>query len=148
MIVSDAVNNHEPTRLALNGGNRVHKADELISAIVAKRLVEHLERWGFVVIKRLPIGGVAAHGRLHRAYDSEAFDPTVWGIFKPCEDEAVDGRNAPIVAVQRGRAVSPNRTYDRRPLMTASYGLRRFEADTSHDGNGHTADVLEVVSGG
>jgi hypothetical protein len=44
VIVSGAVNNREPIRLAINGGKRVHKADELISAIVAKRLVEHLER--------------------------------------------------------------------------------------------------------
>jgi hypothetical protein len=66
VIVSDAANNREPTRLALDGGKRVHKADELISAIVAKRLVEHLERWGFVVIKRPPIGGVAALGRVQR----------------------------------------------------------------------------------
>ena len=51
MIVSDAVNNREPIRPALNGGKRVHNADELISAIVAKRLVEHLERSGFVVMK-------------------------------------------------------------------------------------------------
>jgi uracil DNA glycosylase len=44
VVVSDVMNNREPIRLAINGGKRVHKADELISAIVAKRLVEHLER--------------------------------------------------------------------------------------------------------
>jgi hypothetical protein len=33
-----------------------------MSAIVAKRLVEHLERSGFVLLKRPPIGG-AAHWR-------------------------------------------------------------------------------------
>jgi hypothetical protein len=34
-----------------------------MSAIVAKRLVEHLERAGFVVMKKPPIGGRAALGR-------------------------------------------------------------------------------------
>jgi hypothetical protein len=41
----------------------VHNADEIMSAIVAKRLVDHLERSGFVVMKRPPIGGAAALGR-------------------------------------------------------------------------------------
>jgi hypothetical protein len=31
--------------------------------VVAKRLVEHLERSGFVVMKKPPIGGAAALGR-------------------------------------------------------------------------------------
>jgi hypothetical protein len=43
----------------------VHNADEIMSAIVAKRLVEHLERSGFVVMKRPPIDGGAAIGRGH-----------------------------------------------------------------------------------
>ena len=34
--------------------SRVHRADELLARIVAKRLVKHLERAGFVVMKRLP----------------------------------------------------------------------------------------------
>jgi hypothetical protein len=46
--------------LRFQGRKRVHNADELMSAIVAKRLVEHLERSGFVVMKRPPIGGGAA----------------------------------------------------------------------------------------
>jgi len=58
--------------------------------------VEHLERWGFVVITRTPIGRVAALGHVQMAYDSGAFDPTAWGISEACEDEAVDGRNAQI----------------------------------------------------
>jgi hypothetical protein len=45
--------------LRFNGRKRVHNADELMSSIVAKRLVEHLERSGFVVMKRPPIGGSA-----------------------------------------------------------------------------------------
>jgi hypothetical protein len=34
-----------------------------MSEIVAKRLVEHLERAGFVVMKRAPVVGGAALGR-------------------------------------------------------------------------------------
>ena len=46
--------------LRFSGRKRVHNADELMSSIVAKRLVEHLERSGFVVMKRPPIGGSTA----------------------------------------------------------------------------------------
>jgi hypothetical protein len=49
--------------LRFHGRKRVHSADELMSAIVAKRLVEHLERSGFVVMKRPPIGGSAPAAR-------------------------------------------------------------------------------------
>ena len=35
----------------------------MMPAIVAKRLVEHLERSGLVVMKKPPIGGGAAIGR-------------------------------------------------------------------------------------
>ena len=49
--------------LRFSGRKRVHNADELMSATVAKRLVEHLERSGFVVMKRPPMGGAAALGR-------------------------------------------------------------------------------------
>jgi hypothetical protein len=51
--------------LRFQGRKRVHNADEIMSAIVAKRLVEHLERSGFVVMKRPPIGGATALGRGH-----------------------------------------------------------------------------------
>ena len=43
--------------LRFQGRTRVHNADELMSEIVAKRLVEHLERSGFVVVEKPPIGG-------------------------------------------------------------------------------------------
>jgi hypothetical protein len=43
--------------LRFQGRKRVHNADELMSSIAAKRLVEHLERCGFVVMKKPPIGG-------------------------------------------------------------------------------------------
>ena len=49
--------------LRFQGRKRVHNADEIMSAIVAKRLVEHLERSGFVVMKKSPMIGGAALGR-------------------------------------------------------------------------------------
>ena len=49
--------------LRYSGRKRTHDAGEMMSAIVAKRLVEHLERSGFVVMKKPPIGGGAAIGR-------------------------------------------------------------------------------------
>ena len=49
--------------LRFQGRKRVHDADEIMAEIVARRLVEHLERAGFVVMKRSPIGGGAALGR-------------------------------------------------------------------------------------
>jgi hypothetical protein len=36
--------------LRFQGRKRVHNADEIMSEIVAKRLVEHLERSGFAVM--------------------------------------------------------------------------------------------------
>ncbi len=54
-----------PTAFALrfHGRKRTHNADELMAEIVARRLVEHLERAGFVVMKRSPAPGHAALGR-------------------------------------------------------------------------------------
>ena len=49
--------------LRYQGRKRVHNADEIMAEIVAKRLVEHLERAGFVVMKSPAIGGGAALGR-------------------------------------------------------------------------------------
>jgi hypothetical protein len=51
--------------LRFSGRKRTHDAAEIMAAIVAKRLVEHLERSGFVVLKKPPIGGAAAIGRGH-----------------------------------------------------------------------------------
>ena len=42
---------------------RVHNADEIMAAIIAKRLVEHIERAGFVIMKRPPEISGAALGR-------------------------------------------------------------------------------------
>ena len=49
--------------LRYQGRKRVHNADEIMSEIVAKRLVEHLERAGFVVMKRPAEIGAAMLGR-------------------------------------------------------------------------------------
>ena len=49
--------------LRYQGRKRVQNADEIMAEIVAKRLVEHLERAGFVVMQRPAIGGGAALGR-------------------------------------------------------------------------------------
>ncbi len=49
--------------LRFDGRKRKHDAAEIMAAIVAKRLVEHLERSGFVVMKKPPIGGSAPRTR-------------------------------------------------------------------------------------
>jgi hypothetical protein len=51
--------------LRFDGRKRVHNAGEIMARIVAKRLVDHLERAGFVVMQRPLIGGGAALGRGH-----------------------------------------------------------------------------------
>jgi hypothetical protein len=49
--------------LRLDGRKRVHNADEIMAEIVAKRPVEHLERAGFIVMKKPPDVGGAVLGR-------------------------------------------------------------------------------------
>ena len=48
--------------LRYQGRKRVHNADEIMGEIVAKRLVEHLARTGFVVMQRAPIGAARRSG--------------------------------------------------------------------------------------
>ena len=48
--------------LRYSGRKRVNDSSEMMAAIVAKRLVEHLQRSGFVVMKRPPALGAAALG--------------------------------------------------------------------------------------
>jgi hypothetical protein len=48
--------------LRFQGRKRVHNANEIMAGIVAKRLVDHLERAGFVVMKKPPEIGAAALG--------------------------------------------------------------------------------------
>jgi hypothetical protein len=43
--------------LRFHGRKRVYNADEIMSEIVARRLIEHLERDGFLVIKKQPAVG-------------------------------------------------------------------------------------------
>jgi hypothetical protein len=54
--------------LRYSGRKRVHDSAEIMAAIVAKRLVEHLERCGFVVMQKPRVEGGAAIG---------------WGFEKP-----------------------------------------------------------------
>jgi hypothetical protein len=42
--------------LRFNGRKRVHDADETMARITAERLVEHLERLGYVVMQKPPLG--------------------------------------------------------------------------------------------
>ena len=49
--------------LRYQGRKRAHNVDEIIAKIVAGRLVDHLARAGFVVMKRPAGVGAAALGR-------------------------------------------------------------------------------------
>jgi hypothetical protein len=49
--------------LRYRGRKRVHDAAETMAHIVAKRLVEHLDRCGYVVMQKPPSEGGAAIGR-------------------------------------------------------------------------------------
>ena len=49
--------------LKFEGRKRWHDADAFMADIVAKRLVRYLERAGYVVMKRPPLGGHSAIGR-------------------------------------------------------------------------------------
>jgi len=49
--------------LRFEGRRRVHSADEYMAAIAAERVVRHLERADFVVMKKPPEIGGAALGR-------------------------------------------------------------------------------------
>lgn len=53
--------------LRFDGRKRKHDAGETMAAIVAKRLVDHLERAGFVVMKKPPSVGAVALGRGYEA---------------------------------------------------------------------------------
>jgi hypothetical protein len=49
--------------LRFDGRKRKRDSGEIMAAIVARRLVEHLDRAGFVVMKKPPAVGAAALGR-------------------------------------------------------------------------------------
>ena len=73
--------------LRYSGRERVHDADEAIARIVAKRLVEHWERSGFVVMKKPPDEArfgcwVKRFERWVKAFTMKAL--AVWGISTDC----------------------------------------------------------------
>ena len=43
--------------LRFEGKKRRHDADDYMASVVADRLVQHLERSGYVVLKKPPLGG-------------------------------------------------------------------------------------------
>jgi hypothetical protein len=45
--------------LRYSGRKRVHDSADIMASIVAKRLVEHLDRCGFVVLRKPPVPGSA-----------------------------------------------------------------------------------------
>ena len=51
--------------LRYDGRKRVHHADSMMARVAAERLVRHLERSGFVVMKRGPLPGHSASGHPH-----------------------------------------------------------------------------------
>jgi hypothetical protein len=69
--------------LRFDGRTRKHDAAEMMAAIVAKRLVEHLERAGFVVMKRPPIGGADAMTEVDRVFDRSRLQRTIEQVCCP-----------------------------------------------------------------
>jgi hypothetical protein len=49
--------------LRFEGRKRVHEAGEYMAAIAAQRIARHLERAGFVVLKKPPLAGHSAIAR-------------------------------------------------------------------------------------
>jgi hypothetical protein len=49
--------------LRYSGRKRVSDSADMMAAIVAKRLVEHLDRCGFVILRKPPISGGAPRSR-------------------------------------------------------------------------------------
>ena len=45
--------------LLFSGRKRIHDADRMTASIAAQRIVRHLEKCGYVLMKRPPIGGSA-----------------------------------------------------------------------------------------
>jgi hypothetical protein len=45
--------------LMFSGRKRVHDSDRMTASIAAQRIVRHLEKCGYVLMKRPPIGGSA-----------------------------------------------------------------------------------------
>jgi phosphatidylserine/phosphatidylglycerophosphate/cardiolipin synthase-like enzyme len=101
------------------GRKRVHNADEVMSAIVAKRLVEHLERSGFVVMKRRPIGGGGcARSRLRGVSIRSAAIVFAFGIATACAQEVHYSPDERLDAIDAGLIATAKQTID-----LASYAL-------------------------
>ncbi len=49
--------------LRYSGRKRVGNSADLMAAIVAKRLVEHLDRCGYVILRKPPVAGSAPRAR-------------------------------------------------------------------------------------
>jgi hypothetical protein len=49
--------------LQFEGRRRIYSAEEYMAAIAAERVVRHLERAGFVILRKPPLGGHSAIGR-------------------------------------------------------------------------------------
>ena len=58
--------------LRFDGRKRKRDSGEIMAAIVARRLVEHLERAGYVVMRKPPAVGGAALGRGYESLDGGA----------------------------------------------------------------------------
>ena len=52
--------------LRFEGRKQKHDAAEMMSTIVAREIVDHLERAGFNILQRPPIGGAASIGFGHK----------------------------------------------------------------------------------
>ena len=78
--------------LRYSGRKRVNVAVEMMAAIVAKRLVEHLERSGFVVMKKPTIGCGAAIGRGHDGRDDAAMATQRGALAGHCGRRGADAR--------------------------------------------------------
>ena len=53
----DVANSISFALLWSRGRKRVHDSEAMTAALAADRIVQHLERSGFVILKRPPIGG-------------------------------------------------------------------------------------------
>jgi len=52
--------------LRFEGRKRIHDADEMMSQITAERLVRHLDRCGFVLMRRPPASSLLGLQKGHR----------------------------------------------------------------------------------
>jgi hypothetical protein len=58
-VPADDVTDALAFALRFDGRKRTHAADELMARITAQRLVEHLERSGYIIMRRPPSGDLS-----------------------------------------------------------------------------------------